>query len=63
MIVAEKKEAERIIKGLPDNASFEDIQYHIYVAEKLKNARKDISEGKLLSQNEVKKRLQKWNIK
>jgi hypothetical protein len=63
MLVAEKTEAERIIKELPANASFEDIQYHIFVAEKLKKARNDISNDRTLSQKEVEKRLNKWNIK
>jgi len=39
MPATEKLEAENLIKRLPDESTFEDIQYHIYVAEKLKNSR------------------------
>ena len=63
MLVAEKQEAAMLIDKLPDNSSFEDIQYHIYIAEKLKNSRADIKAGKLYNQKEVEKRLEKWIIK
>ena len=63
MLVAEKREATMLIEKLPDNSSFEDIQYHIYVAEKLKHARGNISEGNVYTQDEVEKRLEKWIIK
>ena len=60
MLVAEKQEAAILIEKLPDSSSFEDIQYHLYVAEKLKHSRKNIKEGKIYTQNEVEKRLEKW---
>ena len=63
MLVAEKQEAKMLIEKLPDSSSFEDIQYHIYVAEKLKRSRENIKEGKLYTQDEVEKRLEKWIIK
>ena len=63
MLVAEKKEATMLIEKLPDSSSFEDIQYHIYVAEKLKHSRENIKEGKIYTQDEVEKRLEKWIIK
>jgi len=30
-----KREALELIQQLPDNSSFEDIQYHLYVREKV----------------------------
>ncbi len=59
----DKLEAKKIIERLPDNISFEDIQYHLYIAEKLRNARKDIDNGKIFTNEEAKKRLSKWIIK
>ena len=55
-----KKAVEEILKQLPQNASFEDIQYHIYVREKIERGLLDIKEGKVLSQAEVEKRMSKW---
>jgi hypothetical protein len=63
MIATAKVEAENIIKGLPDDISFEDIQYHLFVAEKLRKSREQIKEGKVLTQNEAEKRLKKWIIR
>lgn len=63
MIATAKIEAENVIKSLPDDISFEDIQYHLFVAEKLRKSREHIKEGKVLAQKEVEKRLKKWIIK
>ena len=63
MLVAEKQEAEKIIDRLPNNTTFEDIQYHLYVAKKLRNAREDIENGDVFTHEEAEKRLSKWIIK
>ena len=63
MIMTAKLEAENIIKQLPDDTTFEDIQYHLFVAGKLQKSRQQIKEGKIHSQAEVEKRLEKWIIK
>jgi hypothetical protein len=63
MLITAKTEAEKVIKNLPDNSSFEDIQYHLYIAEKLSKARGQIKDGKVHTQEEVEKRLDKWIIK
>ena len=63
MLATEKLEAENLIQKLPDESTFEDIQYHLYVAEKLKNARRQIKDRKVHSQSEVEKRLDKWIMK
>jgi len=63
MIMTAKLEAENIIKQLPDDTTFEDIQYHLFVAEKLQRSRQQIKEEKIHSQAEAEKRLEKWIIK
>jgi len=55
-----KEEVRRMLEQIPDDASFEDIQYHIYVREKIERGLKDIEEGRLLSQEEVEQRMSKW---
>ncbi len=49
-----------MLDQLPDDASFEDIQYHIYVREKVERGLKDIEEGRVLTQEEVERRMSKW---
>ncbi|MEO6694584.1 MAG: hypothetical protein ABIY50_07605 [Ignavibacteria bacterium] len=58
-----KEEVKQIIENLPDNCTLEDIQYHLYVLQKIENGLKDVEEGKLLSHEEVEKKMQKWIIK
>jgi predicted transcriptional regulator len=55
-----KTQVRKLLEKIPDDASFEDIQYHIYVREKIERGLKDIKEGRLLSQKEVEKRMSKW---
>ena len=55
-----KEEVRRILELIPDNASFEDIQYHIYVREKIERGLRDVKEGRLLSQEEVERRMRQW---
>lgn len=55
-----KTEAKSMIEGLPEDASLEDIQYHLYVLEKVKRGiHRAESEGVLSTEN-AKARLGKW---
>ena len=58
-----KDEVRQIIDKLPDDCTLEDIQYHLYVLQKIENGLKDIEEGKVLSHEEVEKKMQKWILK
>ena len=55
-----KNEVKKILEQVPDDASFEDIQYHIYVCQKIKKGLKDIDEGRLLTQKEIERRMSRW---
>ena len=55
-----KEEVRKMLDRLPDDASFEDIQYHIYVREKIERGLKDVEEGRVLSQEEVEKGMSRW---
>ena len=55
-----KEAVRRILDNVPEDASFEDIQYHIYVREKIENGLKDIEEGRLLTQEKVEQRMAEW---
>ncbi|MBU0699977.1 hypothetical protein KKE26_01570 [bacterium] len=59
MIVA-KEEVRKMLDQIPDEVSFEDIQYHIYVCQKIERGLKDIEDGRVLSQDEVERRMSKW---
>jgi predicted transcriptional regulator len=55
-----KEEVRKLLEQIPDDASFEDIQYHIYVCQKIERGLKDIEEGHVLSQEEAERRMSKW---
>jgi predicted transcriptional regulator len=55
-----KEEVRRILDKLPDNASFEDIQYHIYVREKIERGLSDAEEGRFIPSDEIERRMSKW---
>ena len=55
-----KKEVQKMLEQIPDDSSFEDIQYHIYVREKIEHGLKDIEEGRILDQEEIERRMSKW---
>lgn len=55
-----KSEAAQLLLSLPDTASFEDIQYHLYVLAKIRRgAERAESEGNV-SQEQAMRRLSRW---
>jgi hypothetical protein len=57
-----KQDAELLLKKLPDNCSVEDIQYHLYVLDKVRRGLEDARSNGTLSQEEVEARLSKWLV-
>ena len=55
-----KDEVRRLLDDLPDDASFEDIQYHIYVREKIVLGREVVRDGRTVSQEEAERRMSRW---
>ena len=55
-----KEEVRKILEQIPDDVSFEDVQYHIYVRQKIERARKDVEQDRVISQAEMEQRTQKW---
>ncbi len=58
-----KEEVRRILEQIPDNASFEDIQYHIYIREKIERGLEDVGRARVTSQQEVERKIQSWTEK
>ena len=55
-----KQEVMELLKQLPDSSSLEEIQYHLYVHQKIQRGLQDVEQGKVHSQKEVEKRMGKW---
>jgi len=57
-----KEAAAEIIRDLPDDATYDDIMYRLYVRSKVEHAMKEAEEGNLIDQEEVEKMMSKWII-
>jgi hypothetical protein len=55
-----KTDVEHMLSQLPDNSSYEDIQYHLYVLEKVKRGLERADKEGTISHEEAAKRLNKW---
>ncbi len=49
-----------MIHNLPDDCTYEDIQYHLYVIEKIKNGVNRAENGEITSHQDAKQRMAKW---
>jgi predicted transcriptional regulator len=58
-----KEQVQKILEVLPDNASLEDIQYHIYVRQKVEQGLADIEAGRVITHEEAMRRLDQWRIR
>jgi hypothetical protein len=55
-----KDEVNSLLQKLPDDASFEDIQYHLYVLEKVRRGLERADTEGAISHDVAKERLGKW---
>jgi hypothetical protein len=54
---APEEEVKRMLESLPDEASFEDIQYHIYVQQKIDRGIEASERGDFISDEEIEQRM------
>ena len=55
-----KAEVATMLDSLPENSSFEDIQYHLYVLEKVKRGLQRAETEGSVAHEDAKARLGKW---
>ena len=55
-----KEEIRRLIDTLPDDATWEDVQYSIYVRERIERGRRESAEGRVLDEDEAERRMRPW---
>ena len=60
MIMTIKEKVQQVISKMPENSTFDDIQYHLYVLQCIEQGEKEIEEGKTMTHTEVESRLSKW---
>jgi len=62
-MLSAKEETIRLLKELPDNSTFEEIQYHLFVRQKIQRGIEDIEDGRIYSQEDMERRMGKWRVK
>jgi len=60
MTVTAKENVRQLLDEMPDDASYRDIEYHIYLRRKVEQGLEDARQGRVLEQEEVEKRMAKW---
>jgi len=56
-----KNDVQSLLETLPDDCTLEDIQYHLYVVEKVRRGIERAEAEGEMTQQEVEKRLDKWH--
>lgn len=54
-----KEEVKTLLDKLPDDCSLEDVQYHLYVVEKIHRGIERAEKEEVLSQDEVERKFNK----
>ena len=55
-----KEEVRRLLETLPDDVSYEDIQYRICVQQKIDRGLKASDRGDFISDEEIEQRISRW---
>jgi hypothetical protein len=55
-----KQQVRKVLEKLPDNCTLEDVQYELYVIQKIRTRSKMADAGKFVSQEDAEKRMNKW---
>lgn len=63
MMKTAKEEVKSLIDRLPDDCTLEDIQYHLYVVEKIQRGIERAEKEGTLTQEEIERKFSKWTSK
>lgn len=55
-----KQEVAQLLAQLPDDSTLEDIQYHLYVLEKIQRGQLDLASGRSFTNEQAREYLLQW---
>jgi len=55
-----KREVQQLLETLPDDVTLEQIQYHIYVRQKVERGLEDAESKRVVDQDEAEERMAQW---
>ncbi len=56
-----REEVRRLLDTLPDETSYDEIQYHIYVQQKIDRGLEASERGDFISDEEIEQRISRWS--
>ncbi|HET6402552.1 MAG TPA: hypothetical protein VFH95_14300 [Candidatus Kapabacteria bacterium] len=59
-MITAKEQVKELLEVLPDDVTFDDLHYHIFVREKIDQGVKDLEEGRVLSEEEMEAAFKLW---
>jgi predicted transcriptional regulator len=62
-VASAKQTVRDVLKQMPETCTLEDIQYQLYLRQKLARSLVAAADGRVVPHEEVKKRLSKWLAK
>ena len=57
-----KEEVSALLNKLPEDCTLEDVQYHLYVVEKIQRGISRAETETMLTQKEVEGKFKRWDI-
>ena len=59
MMAPVKDEAKQLLEKLPEDATWDDLMYEIYVKQKVSNGQQAVVDGKVVTHTEARRRVGK----
>ena len=58
-----KEQLRELIERLPDDCTVKNVQYRLYVQQKVERGLEDVRAGQVLNHEEVERQMAKWTEK
>ncbi len=58
--ISAKEEVIEMLRRLPDDLTYQDILYHVYVLEQIKEGLESVQSGPHYSQEEIEAQVKEW---
>lgn len=59
-MVSVKQQIRELLDRLPDDVTYEDVQYHLYVRQKVERSLQAVDEQGTVDQDQVEREMQQW---
>jgi len=57
-----KEELKDFVEGLPEDISLEEVQYRLFVRQKVERGLEDVAAGRTVTSDEARRRMAEWTF-